>query len=234
MEKRLIIFAGTVGAGKTTHLRLLQFYLSRKGINVRTVFLKTANLAAYLFLKIISMLCRLKSQGIPPITVINELHPTLFKRLSFILALLDAISIIVKDLICVRLPLKFGRVVLVEEYLPATIFDYFVLFKVRKVISRKSFNLMCKCALLLLSSIHARSYVIFLNAANCELYRRYVQRKSFREREFYLHMQRRVLPRLYFELLKAKVVFIDTTRSSILQTHYLIRSKVREMLSNAK
>jgi thymidylate kinase len=227
---KLIIFAGTVGAGKSTHLWLLYSYLKKRGIATTATFLKSANLMAYLFLKMIAALCGLKRNHVPPITTLNESRPDLFKALSFLFTLIDAFSIVIKYLFRVWLPLKLGRVVLVEEYLPATVFDYFVLLKIRKVITSRSFNVLYKlCALLASRTAHVSNIVFFFDAPNHVLFERYSRRGSFKERKLYLEMQRKLLPSLYSKFLGRQVVFLNSSKP-VYQLERLIQSKVDAIL----
>jgi RNase adaptor protein for sRNA GlmZ degradation len=227
---KLIVFAGTVGAGKSTHLRLLYSYLKMRDIIATATFLKTANLMAYLLLKVIAAVCGLKRNHMPLITALNESRPSLFKAVSFLFTLADTFSIVIKYLFRVWLPFKLGRVVLVEEYLPATVFDYFVLLKVRKVVTSRSFNVLYKlCALLASRTAHVSNIVLFFDAPNHVLFERYSCRGSFKERKLYLEMQRKLLPSLYSKFLGSQVVFLDSSNPAY-QLQLLIRSKVGAIL----
>ncbi len=224
---RLIVFAGTVGAGKSTHLRLLHQHLVKRGVNTKKACLKTGNLMGYAFLKILSSMLVVKKSDVPLITVINESYPTLFRACGFLFTLIDALSLVVKDLISIKLPLMLGRFVLVEEYLPATVLDYLILFRVRKVISRKSFNIIYKlCASLSASCTQGQNVTFFFDASNDVLFKRYRSRGSFMEKRLYLDMQRRLLPHLYSRLLGGQIVFIDTSSNSIPDVQQLLREIV--------
>jgi len=230
-SRKLIIFAGTVGAGKSTHLLLLRSQLIKEGISVKITFLKTTNLVAYIFLKAIAYCLKFKAPSqVPLITALNESFPILFKRLSFVFVLIDVLSIVVKDLFCVRLPLKLRKTVLVEEYLPATILDYLIMLRVRKVISRRSFCIIYKFAALLCASLSMRTQIVtfFFDAPNHILFKRYQTRK-FKERKLYLEAQRKLLPNLYLRLLNANLIPISSS-DSVSKVQHLIRGKVRELL----
>ena len=231
MRLKLVIFAGTVGAGKSTHLRLLQNYLLKKGIATKATSLKSAHLFAHSLLWIIAKLYSIRKSNLPIITAINETYPTLFKSFSFLFTFLDALSIVIKDLINIQLPLKFGKMVLVEEYLPATVLDYFVMFRVRKVIPYKYFNFIYKlCARILALAKHQGSLVFFFDAPNALLYKRYKDERYFVERKTYLDLQRKLLPRLYSNLLKDRIIYVITS-NPISQVQHVIRNEIDKVLN---
>jgi hypothetical protein len=163
----------------------------------------------------------------PLITAISESYPDLFRACGFLFALFDALSIVVKDFVEIQLPLRLGRFVLVEEYLPATVLDYFILFRIRKVISKRCFNIIYRlCASLSALNARTKNITFFLDAPNDVLFKRYHNRSSFMERELYVNLQRRLLPPLYSELLLSEVVLIDTSSNSILRMQQSLRKAV--------
>ncbi|MEM0488984.1 MAG: hypothetical protein QW707_07295 [Candidatus Bathyarchaeia archaeon] len=125
MRKVLIVVAGPVGAGKSTQIRCLASHLRRVGKKVRVTYLKTV------FILTRGLLSIFKSLGISKegLQKVHQLAVTIDLTMNmFLLSLLA--------LLRVRLTLKFFDYVLVEEYLPGTLVDYFHATKVLRLNQR--------------------------------------------------------------------------------------------------
>jgi len=194
MRCSLVVFAGPVGAGKSTQIVYLQSALRKIGVRNKSVFLKSGHLLAYileLFLaKVVS-----KRSDVAPLRALYEDSPRLFKRVFKLWLFFDLLSVTVKFLLTIYVPFKFRYTIIVEEYIPATIADYFYLSNIAgRSLSATSFPVRY---LLRLMNICRPVCVVYLDAENAELRRRWKVRKSLEEKEDYLLMQRTLLLRLY-------------------------------------
>jgi predicted phosphatase len=110
-------------------------------------------------------------------------------------------------------------VVLVEEYLPATISDYIYLSRaVGFPPITSSFVVSFLLKLMYVSPVQ----IVFLDAQEVELESRWRSRGSLDERLDYLQMQRTTLLSLSKKLSPCKVLYIDTTHRTIREVHELI------------
>lgn len=218
-EPRLIAFMGPVGSGKSTHMRLLYSKLKGRGLRVKMSFLKTGHLFAFVLEAFLAKIVAGKRRDVSPIRALVEERPHLFKRLFRLWLALDLISVIIKFLIGIYVPLKLGYIVLVEEYIPATISDYIYLAKIIKFPLRV--NSFAINYLLKLMSLYNPTQIIFLDAENSELTYRWKLRGSFNEREDYVRMQRTILLQISKKL-SYKFLYINTGTKTIKETHKLL------------
>jgi len=154
-----------------------------------------------------------------PIRALVEEKLSLFKKLFGLWLGLDLISVTMKFLVSIYVPLKLGYTVLVEEYIPATISDYIYLSKIIKFplkVNSFAINYLLK-----LMSLCAPKQIVFLDAENTELIYRWKLRKSFYEREDYLLMQRAILTQIS-KRLSYEFLYINTRSKTIEETHKLI------------
>jgi len=216
---QLIVFVGPVGAGKSTHVRLLCLYLRRRGLKVRMCFLKTNHLFAYILVVFLVSLLVKERSGVYPIRALIEEKPHIFRRIFRLWLLLDLISITIKFLLYVCIPLRLGYVVLVEEYIPAIVFDYVYLSKTVKFPSRKlSFALNYVLRLL---NLCRPTQTFFLDSEGSELSLRWKLRGSPSEREDYVRIQRSLL----FKLSKTSTnefFYLNTQGKTIWEIHSVI------------
>ncbi|MGD0329216.1 MAG: hypothetical protein ABSB40_02075 [Nitrososphaeria archaeon] len=123
----VLVFLGTVGVGKSTQIRLLESRLKSDGFKVRKTFLKTNHLLAYLLnIFLVELLVKDKEHSYPIRTLIEN-KPELTKKILRLWLTLDLISLSILFFLKIFIPIKRGRIVIVEEYFPAAISDYMYL-----------------------------------------------------------------------------------------------------------
>ena len=224
LQPRAIIFIGTVGSGKSTHMRLLYSKLKQKGLKTKLSVLKSNELLASIFVILLSRIVASKRKDVFPIRALIEERPTLFRKILRLWLSLDIVSITLKFLTSIYLPLRLGYIVLVEEYIPATISDYIYLSRfVNFSLKMKSFTINY---LLRLMNLCRPTQIIFLDAKDDELRIRWKLRKSFDEKEDYLQMQRTLLLQISKELSSMNFVYINTEAKTLEETQKLIMSQL--------
>ncbi len=231
LRPRVIAFAGPVGAGKSTQMRYLARGLKNKGLRTNTTFLKTGHLLAYALEVALTWLLTGSKSGIHPTRILIENRLDLFRVLFRIWATLDLISINMRFLFTVYIPVRLGRIVLVEEYIPAAMADYLYFGEVAGLPNEAiSFVLKPLQRLLFLAG---PTQVIFLDADVETLKDRWRLRESAPERSDYISMQRTVLLSILKKLSSCSLLFLfymDTTRETVGYTHELILSFVDRMI----
>ena len=217
---RVIVFVGTVGAGKSTQMRLLASKLSKEGRRTKVAFLKTNHLLAFLLVTLLAKVLAGKRKDVYPIRALLEERPAVFKRLFRLWLALDFLSIVLMFLTTIYIPLKMDYIVLVEEYIPATISDYIYISKaVGSPLKTSSFMINF---LLRLMRLGYPTQVIFLDAKTEELKSRWKRRGSLDEKPDYLQMQRTILLSLSKSLSQDRMFYIDTSHKTIEEIHRLI------------
>jgi thymidylate kinase len=214
----LIVFIGTVGAGKSTQLRLLASILDKSGFKVKTTCLKTNHFPSSLAVSFLKKLLARNRSDLFPVRALMEEKPAVFKRLFKFWLALDAISTSVRSLTAIYLPLKAGRIVLVEEYFYASIADYIYTTKLLGLPQKTvlpAVNLIQR----IMRLYHVTS-VFFLDASNSELNRRWQERLSLTEKTEYLEMQRTLL--LSASKSFSSVFYVKTSCVSIKETNDFI------------
>lgn len=220
-KSRLIVFVGPVGSGKSTHMKLLYLELKRKGLKVKTGFLKTGHLFAFILEVFIAKILTGKRRNVSPIRALIEKKPHLFKRIFGLWLILDLVSITMKFLISIYIPLRLGYTLIVEEYIPAIISDYIYLS--RLVEFPLKINSFAIRYMLKLMSLCNPTQVVFLDAKVNELSQRWKRRKSPDERDDYIRMQRTLLLQLS-KSLSSRFLYVNTETKTIMETHKLIIS----------
>jgi len=219
LQPQVIAFIGTVGSGKSTHMKLLYSKLKQKGLKIKISFLKTGHLLAFVFESFLAKMLAGNRKDVFPIRALVEEKPYIFKKIFRLWLDLDLISIVIKFLAGIYLPIKLGYIVLVEEYIPATISDYIYLSKIVNFpLKMNSFAIKF---LLTLMNLCNPTQIVFLDARDDILASRWKMRGSFNEREDYILMQRTLLLQLSKKL-SCKFLYINTGTKTIEKTHKLI------------
>ena len=223
LKSRLIAFVGPVGSGKSTQMRLLYSKLKQRGLKVRMSFLKTGHLFAFILEVILAKMIASKRKDVSPIRALVEEKPHFFKRIFKLWVGLDLISIAIKFLTNIYIPLKLGYTILVEEYIPATISDYIYLSKIIKFPLKV--NSFAVNYLLKLMSFYNPAQIIFLDAENSKLTYRWKLRGKFNERKDYVRMQRTLLLQVSKKL-SYRLLYINTGTKTIKEAHKLIINRL--------
>jgi hypothetical protein len=205
-------------------MKLLYSKLKRKGLKTKMSFLKTGHLFAFILEISLARIVANKRKDVFPIRALVEERPTLFRRIFRLWLGLDLISITLKFLAGIYLPLKLGYIVLIEEYIPATISDYVYLSKIVNFPLRV--NSFAINYLLKLMNLCSPTQIIFLDAKDDELKTRWKLRGSFDERKDYLQMQRTLLLQISRELSPNGLIYINTEAKTLTETQKLIMSQL--------
>jgi len=217
---RLIAFVGPVGAGKSTHIRLIASRFRKNGLKVKTTSLKTNHFFASALTLILAQMLVRKRKDVSRIRALFEDKPRVFRRLFKLWLSLDVISVSLQFLLTIYLPLMVGYTVLVEEYIPATIADYIYIAKAMGLPFRSlssTLNSMLK-----LMHLGGPTQVIFLDADADTLKFRWNCRGSLDEKSDYFSMQRSALLSLSKKLSSHEVLYVNTAVQTIEETHRLI------------
>jgi len=224
LRPRIIAFVGTVGSGKSTHMKILCSKLKQKRLKVKVSSLKTGHLLAFILEILLARIVASKRKDVFPIRALLEERPTLFRRIFGLWLGLDLVSITLKFLVSIYLPLRLGYTILIEEYIPATISDYIYLSRIINFHLRvDSFAINY---LLRLMNLCSPTQMIFLDARDDELKRRWKLRGSFDERGDYLKMQRTLLLQMSRELSPNGFIYINTDTKTLMETQKLIMSQL--------
>jgi len=216
-QPHIIAFVGTVGVGKSTQIRLLAYKLKMRGLRVKTTSLKTGHLLAYLLEVTLKKTLVRGRKGVSPIRALIEEKPNLFRRLLRLWLTLDVISVFFKFLLDIYVPVSIGYIIVVEEYIPATIADYIYLTKAVGLPPKTTFFV--SRFMLRLSHLGGSTQVIFLDADTDRLKSRWSSRGSLDERPDYLHMQRTILFFLSKKFSSHRIIYINTSKQTVKETH---------------
>jgi energy-coupling factor transporter ATP-binding protein EcfA2 len=228
---RIIAFLGPVGVGKSTQRQLLAASLKQSGQKVNVTFLKTGHLFAYILEVILVSIFPGKKKCFHPIRILIEEKPHLFRTVFGILAVLDTISINIRFLFTVYIPVRLGRIVLIEEYVPATIADYIYLSEIAGI-HHKTIRFALKSFFGLLF-MDGPTQAIYLNADIETLRFRWRHRGSPNERSDYVHAQCTILPSLLRKLSTQGLLYlscIDGSRGTPEEIHKSILDNVGRMV----
>lgn len=187
----LIILSGLVGSGKSTQGSILHDVLRRRGTRVTKTYLKTMNILSHILIVFILKIIGEKSNGMSPWRFLAERRRTLVKKLFNLLVIADCISLSIKFLIRIYIPLLMNNSVIVEEYLSSTIADY-ISFKSRGLWGSWG-GLIISLAQRYHAMVREMSYFIYLYAPQSILRERWRSRGTLFERNGYLEMQQRIL-----------------------------------------
>jgi hypothetical protein len=205
-------------------MKILYSKLKRKGLKTKMSFLKTGHLFAFILEILLSRIVANKRKDVFPIRALVEQRPTLFRRIFRLWLGLDLISITLKFLAGIYLPLKLGYTILIEEYIPATISDYVYLSRITNFPLRV--NSFAINYLLKLMDLCGPTQIIFLDAKNDELRIRWKLRRSLDEREDYIQMQRTLLLQISRGLSSMNFIYINTGAKTLVETQKLIMNQL--------
>ncbi len=213
----IVTFVGLVGAGKSTHIKLLCRALRKNGVNPKVSWLKTNHLFAYILLYLMSRI----TTGRRTAYIIRGFltyHKRLFDRIYNIWLALDLISILLKYIATILIPLRLGRIILVEEYVPAILADLYY-FNYR--LKRKSKPWIARLYETILLSIYGKhkNIIIYLYADPQVLRERWIKRGTPIEDLAYLLFQEKILRKLVMRLPAEKRIFINTSHRSPIEVH---------------
>lgn len=204
-------------------MKLLASELRKKGLKIKTTFLKTNHLLARLLTLILAYIL-ISKNDVYPVRALIEDKPMIFKRLFKLWLVLDLFSISLRFLSTIFLPVKMGYIILVEEYIPATISDYIYLNKAIGL-PRETLSFAVRFMLRLMH-VGNPTQVIFLDARLETLDLRWKSRGSLDEKPDYLQMQRTTLLSLSRMLSSHRMLYMDTTNRNIRETHNLIVNRL--------
>ncbi len=227
LEKGVIVFVGTVGSGKSTHSKLLATILRRRGLRTRFVFIKSFHGLSHLVLDVI--LPRLT--GVHNRMELIARKPHIIRALLPLILMLDFISFIYKFLLEIYIPLRLGRVIIVEEYIPATLADYAYLAWRAK--TSNALLTMFFQAYLRLLALAPMIITFYLDAKDTELLSRWKTRGTPLEDKIYIAMQRSVLRKLA-SMLSKEYYELDTTNKPLGSIHASIIRNVLELKASEK
>jgi len=227
---RVIVFSGVVGAGKTTHKRLLAKYLASRGYRVRDTILKTSYGLSYILLTMLCLVSRVRpGNKVSPIRMLIDERKSFFKRLFKLWLWVDVFSVFIEFIRRIYLPLRLGyTVVVVEDYIPAVITDY-MFFSVKLGVPVESIVRQIRMIYRLDIAVKSRGYRVysfFFDAEDRELYKRWVRRGSSIEYRDYIIVQKKLLYRIT-RFLYSDTVYIDTTREDIASIHRRIKELIK-------
>jgi len=217
---RVIAFVGPVGAGKSTHVRLLASRFRKNGLKVKTTSLKTNHFFASALTLILAQMLVRKRKDVSRIRALFKDKPMVFRRLFRLWLSLDVISVSLQFLLTIYLPLTVGYTVLVEEYIPATIADYIYIGKaIGLPFSTRSFT---SRFMLKLMHLGGPTQVIYLDADADTLKFRWNRRGSSNEKSDYLYMQHSTLLSLSKNLSSYEMLYVNSTFQTIEKTQRII------------
>lgn len=222
MKPQIIAFLGTVGAGKSTHMRLLYLKLKSRGFKTKLTYLKTGHLLVHIFEICLARIVASKRKDVYPIRAVLEERPTLFRRIFRLWLGLDLISVTLKFLVNIYLFLRLGYIIHVEDYIPATISDYIYLSTA--IGSPLKLNSFAINYLLRLMKLCTLTRIVFLDAEDDELKKRWKLRRSLDERKDYLQMQRTLLLQMSRVLSSNGLIYVNTSSRTLRETQELITS----------
>lgn len=216
-QPRLVVFVGTVGSGKSTQMELVAYKLRRKGFKTKVSTLKTNHLLSHLLTIAVQRILVNSERNPFTIGVLIERKPLVLKKLFRLWLVLDAFSISVKFIWDVALPLRSGRIVLVEEYLPAIITDYAYISKAVGLSPNVTIGVIRFLSRILSSPGFME--IVFLDASQIVLQERWKLRGSPREKAEYLQIQQTLLLLCSEKLSDHRLLRVDTTTQSVTETN---------------
>jgi thymidylate kinase len=223
----VIAFVGTVGAGKSTQMRLLASNLQSMGFKVKMTSIKTGHLFGRLIIAALVKLLLPKRSDVFPIRALYETKPLIFRKLFRLWIATEVLGFCMRFIFHIYIPLRLGYIVLAEEYVPGTIADYFYLSRVLGVKPQGfdyASNMVLKCL-----QMGGPTCIIFLDADTSILNLRGQRRGTLEEKPDYLLMQRTLLLSLSKSLSSYEPISIDTSFQNPIETHEQIMLCLRKL-----
>jgi deoxyadenosine/deoxycytidine kinase len=195
-RQKIIIFGGDVGAGKSTHAKLLTWYLTtRYGIKAEYVHIKGFHIISRYLLKTLLVirywnlsvlkLCKWYS----PIRILYMYDPILLTRVFGLVSWLNAVDLFLIVLLRQYVKSVFNKVLVIEDHIVGYLND--MVFFLQSL-DRKAFGLWGHVAwilglkLLLKTLQEPRILILFLHAPYDELIKRWRKRGTPEEYLSYL------------------------------------------------
>lgn len=205
-------------------MKLLAEQLRKDNVKTTMVVLKTNHLFAHCLTLVLEYIMFGARKRAFVIRELIDKRPVILRRLFKLWLVLDAFSISLKFLWNIKLPLKWGYVVLVEEFLPAIVTDYVYISRTVDLQSRTSNGVIRFVSRILTSAGPMEN--VFLDAQSNVLQIRWATRGTPLEKPAYLRAQREMLLRCSMELSNHDCLYIDTTKKTVEQTQTCIRTRL--------
>ena len=224
---KVIAFVGTVGAGKSTQMRLLASDLKSRGFRVKITAIKTGHLFGRILVMALAKMIAPRRDDVFPIRALYETKPQVLSKLFGLWMAMELTGFSIKFMFDIYLPLKLGYTIIVEEYVPGAIADYIYLCNVLRLEPER----LDQVSKIILRFLHlgGPTQVIFLDADTGVLNLRGQRRGTLEEKPDYLLMQRTLLLALSKSLPRCGVICIDTSFQKPIQTHEQIMRHFRSL-----
>jgi hypothetical protein len=201
-------------------MKLLRCELQRTNQKTKVTFLKRGHYIVNVLEAFLARLFASSRKDLHPVARLVEERPYILRKLFKLWVVLDVVCIYAKFLWNIYIPFKSGFIVIVEEYVLATLADYIYL---AKALQQSPTGLMWASKMLSrLLSLCKPTVAIYLDANDKSLSSRWFERKSLPERSSYLRMQRTLLPTLLNSMMQGRALKIDTSEKTIEETQILI------------
>ena len=224
LRSLFIVFMGPVGAGKSTAIASLSHVLNSLGFKVHKSFLKTFHGAAYILWWFIATLLYNMKGRVAPWYIVGKLNHRIAKVLILVSLYIDAfINIPLKVLFI--LTLKFlGYIILCEEYVYSTLFDYLYSF-VRHHTKLRLYTLFPLKIIYVFGAAYRPNFIVFLDADTNILLRRWSERGYGDPQPIYVKAQRRFLKSL-IATSHGRIMYINTNAMKADETIRVILHKL--------
>jgi len=210
----LIVLLGPVGVGKSSVSNILIRIFRYRGFRAHKSFIKAFHGPSYLLWRSIVSLLGLPKDYAPWYVIRMSGYSSLAKALIIVSAYIDSLLCLPLKIILTRFLEFFRYIVISEEYLHTTLFDYLYSYWNLKIEPR----LYAMLPLHMIYSLALRyrpDIVIVLNAELSTLLERWRHRGYGDPQLRYVIVQQRFLQRLY---IYANIVTIDTSNMSLAET----------------
>ncbi len=238
-SKYRLVFIGPPGAGKSTIISMSAFIFRQRSCSVLTIYgCKRAYLSSLmeLFLSKLMFNGLAEKYNLFPMLLLLRYARKRLGSLIDLWYLFDTFGLLLKDFIY-RIKFMLGKfdVVLIEDYLPATIMDYFF---IAFTIGKKRLNLIFKfCIYVLLSilirnilSFMGKTFLVYLDASTMILKTRYIKRKRAELSERYIGFLKKFSRILCYNIAsvsdKAYCISIDNSNLTRIKTVNILMSYI--------